>query len=697
VDDPYAALGVPVEATAPPPTPAQQPAASDAPPAAPADAASPAADPYAQVADNADAPDNPGFTEEQKRLIQGYIPKARDAADLEKFSLEVSGGRSRIGNAQAVLEALHQGHKPENFAWEDPTPRTEETPSAGEQLLDNTVNDVAGIAQGAAALPDMAAEGMGKVLSAIPNLISQGLESAGHGDAAKWVQENITHPLANPPQIGDVVEGISPTPDTDAGKANRLIGQVVGGAAAFPESAVKSVVSKIVGEVPNAIKVVSAAPPSIVSEAKDAGVRVLTSDVKPPRTFVGKAAQAIGERIPITGTGGVREAQQSERVAAVKSLAQDYGATADELASPHIDDVAKDLADTRGALLTKLTAQKNAVIDKLQGAVPVPKAIAAINEQIARLSGINADAYAPVVAKLRNFRDQIASGKTLSQIEGNRKLLGDMFSDPSLASIKTDGEKAVNAIYAPLRDDMGAFIKANGEPADFSRWKGANDALAGLAGNLKNTALKRVLTTAETTPENVARLLFSAKPSDVRLLYDGLSDAGKTKAQSAIIQRAVEKAGGVDSVSPDRFATQIGKLGNQIGVFFSGKDLARVSGLGRVLSATQRASQANLAPPTGVQAVPYAMGAGFTTLFGLPGGISAAAGTGLLARAYESAPVRDLLLKLGRAKPGSSQETMLLKRAASAFNAALRKHVPEALNDNTLSSAAAEPQEQNQQ
>jgi hypothetical protein len=110
-------------------------------------------------------------------------------------------------------------------------------------------------------------------------------------------------------------------------------------------------------------------------------------------------------------------------------------------------------------LLTKLTAQKNAVIDKLQGAVPAPRAISAINEQIARLSGINADAYAPVIAKLQNFRDQIASGKTLSQIEGNRKLLGDMFSDPSLASIKTDGEKAVNAIYAPLRDDMGAFIK----------------------------------------------------------------------------------------------------------------------------------------------------------------------------------------------------------------------------------------------
>jgi hypothetical protein len=57
-----------------------------------------------------------------------------------------------------------------------------------------------------------------------------------------------------------------------------------------------------------------------------------------------------------------------------------------------------------------------------------------------------------------------------------------MFADPSLAAIKGDGQKALNAIYGPLRDDMGAFIKANGKPADFSRWQSANDALSGWSG-----------------------------------------------------------------------------------------------------------------------------------------------------------------------------------------------------------------------
>jgi hypothetical protein len=112
------------------------------------------------------------------------------------------------------------------------------------------VNDVAGIAQGAAALPDMAAEGVGKVLSAIPNAISQALSAAGHEDAANWIQDNITHHLANPVQIGDAVEEVAPTPDTTSGKVDRFIGNLVGGAVTVPAAATDAVVAKLVGEAP---------------------------------------------------------------------------------------------------------------------------------------------------------------------------------------------------------------------------------------------------------------------------------------------------------------------------------------------------------------------------------------------------------------------------------------------------------------
>lgn len=569
-------------------------------------------------------------------------------------------------------------------------------PGIGEQLLENTKNDVAGLVQGAAALPDLAAEGVGKVLSVIPNAISHALSAVGHEDAANWIQSNITHNLANPVQIGDAVESIAPTPDTTAGKVNRFIGQLAGGAAAVPASAVDTAVARLVGTAPKALAEAKVAAPQIVDEAKQAGIPVMTSDLMPPKTFIGKTIMAMGERVPYAGMGGPRAAQQADRVAAVKSLAQEYGAASgDDLTSPAVDAVASDLAKTRSNLITKLTNQKNAVIAKIPGAVPAPNAINAINEQIARLSGINGDAYAPVIAKLQSFRDQLSSGKTLEQIEGNRKLLGDLFSDPSLASVKSDGEKALNAIYGPLRDDMGAFIKTAGEHGDFGRWKAANDTLSGIVGQLKNAALKKALATSDTTPENVASLLFSTKPSDVRLLYDGLTSEGRAKAQAAILQRAVEKAGGLENISPDKFAGQVKALGKSIGVFFQGKDLARIDGLTRVLNATRRASEASVAPPTGVQAVPAVTAALFTEVSGSAlKGLLASAGSGLLARVYESPAVRDLLVKLGRSKPASSQETMLLKRTVAAIASGMKNHAPSgALNDNisAIASAAASP------
>jgi hypothetical protein len=221
----------------------------------------------------------------------------------------------------------------------------------------------------------------------------------------------------------------------------------------------------------------------------------------------------------------------------------------------------------------------------------------------------------------------------------------------------------------------------------------ANDTLSGMVGQLKNAALKKALATAEATPENVANLLFSAKPSDVRLLYGNLTQAGRAKAQSAILQRAVEKAGGMENISPDKFAGQVKALGKSIGVFFQGKDLARIEGLARVLNATKRASEASVAPPTGVQAVPVVTATLFTEATGSAlKGLLASAGSGLLARAYESPPVRDLLMKLGRSKPASSQETMLLKRTVAAIVSGAQNRTPSGmLNDNVsaITSAAA--------
>jgi hypothetical protein len=48
-----------------------------------------------------------GWTDDQKHQIQAYVPQAKNAADLEGFAKQLSGGKWTIGNAQDTLDAYH--------------------------------------------------------------------------------------------------------------------------------------------------------------------------------------------------------------------------------------------------------------------------------------------------------------------------------------------------------------------------------------------------------------------------------------------------------------------------------------------------------------------------------------------------------------------------------------------------------------
>jgi hypothetical protein len=440
----------------------------------------------------------------------------------------------------------------------------------------------------------------------------------------------------------------------------------------------------------------------VLDEARQAGVRVMTSDVKPPKTFIGKNTMALGERIPIVGTGGPRASQQAERIAAVKSFVRDYGG--DDVvdvfdASPSaLNDVTENLAKTRGAALTTLSNQKNTVIDKFAAPVPIPTATAYIDKKITELQRINPEKLGPVIAELESWKRTLA-GKTLREIEENRKILGAAFDDPSLASIRTIGKKAISDLYGPLRSDMGEFIKRSGGQADFTRWKTANDRLAAMSGELGDAAFKSVLRKADATPENVAKLLFSKKPSDVGRLYANLDQAGRARAQAAILQRAYDRAISADGgLSAERFTRNIEALGASVGVMFKGDDLARLKGLTRVLEVTRRAAESSAMPPTGVQNAPVAWGYTLGALFGQAALPIAAVG-GLFARAYESAPVRNILLNLAKSKKGSQQEALLISRLATEVQkvGAVRSMNMGALNDNVGVRAAAGNAEEDQQ
>jgi hypothetical protein len=431
--------------------------------------------------------------------------------------------------------------------------------------------------------------------------------------------------------------------------------------------------------------------PAAVREAEEAGIRVMTTDVLQPTTFAGRWLQRTGEMIPGAGTGGPRAAQQQERIDASVDLLRNYG-VAEASASDNtvIANVSKDLLARRGENLTKYTGMKNEVIERLSQpgtTVPVARSVAKIDEEIARLNSISPTQFKPVIDRLITWRDDltgtrevtlpngqrqvVVQGQPLATIEVLRKQIGESFADPSLASVRGEGEKVLSRIYAPLREDMADFIKTAGQRRDFDKWNIANRQLSSMAGELELGVMKAALAKGDTSPEVIRSMLFSAKPSDVKALYRGLSADGKRNARTAVLQEAFNKVGGnFENLSPDQFKRQLIRLGSPIGVFFSGQDLKAVEGLTRALKMTEQAGRAGVSPPTGVQAVPVVGAAVLTDILGGAGaGIVGGATIGGIARLYESAPVRNILLKLPQTAAGSAQEQELIKQLTAAIRA----------------------------
>jgi hypothetical protein len=420
-----------------------------------------------------------------------------------------------------------------------------------------------------------------------------------------------------------------------------------------------------------------------VKDAETAGVPVLTSDARPPTTFAGKWLQKTTESIPILGTGGVRSAQQDLRAEAVQNLARSFGVNLGDDVDT-ISAVTQDLLRRRGSQLKQYTGLKSSVIESEQlrnaGSVNVIRAVSAIDEQIAILSRLRSDQVGPIIERLRDWRGAllgektvkgpngrnmvVQEGQSLENIELLRKQIGQSFESADLASVRQLGQKSLNLIYGPLKEDMRTFIQKFGNRNDVKRFDIANTRLSEMAGELDNSLFKRVLSKGEVTPETISSMLFSKKPSDVKLLFKNLDAAGQANARTAIITKmfkdSVNANGGV---SPDVFKNQIKKMSEQLGVFFNQRDLQSVEGLGRILALTQRASQANLLPPTGAMLqIPIIGGLLTQTFGGVGAGVVAAGSLGALARIIESPAVRNILIKLPKIKSGSPQEAELLKR-----------------------------------
>jgi hypothetical protein len=421
----------------------------------------------------------------------------------------------------------------------------------------------------------------------------------------------------------------------------------------------------------------------LVDDSARLQTQVMTSDVFPPKTFVGKSVQATGERIPIIGTGPVRAQQQANRVQDVRNLLRQFGA--DDAANAS-DDVMRDLINKRSANLTRWTGMQQDVLESVGKAkpgqtVPMTNTLDKIDDSINYLKSLKTASVQPAINTLDDWKNAVQN-QSPENILTLRRQIGEVFAAPELTSVRSTMQKQLSSIYKSVNDDLTSFIgDAAGQQAK-TKWAIANKELSKMMGELDLDILKSTLEKGVDRPEVVRNMLLNKDRSVIQALNRNLTADGRAAARTAIMQEVGKKVG--DNASPEKFLTEMRKLrasGDPIGVFFGQDELKQIEGLTRVLNATSRASQAALFPATGVQAaIPstaIAAGLGLEKIFGtgLLQTLGALAGVGVVgggARLYESPAVRNILMKLPTVAANSVEEGALFKRlleTAQAYNA----------------------------
>lgn len=396
--------------------------------------------------------------------------------------------------------------------------------------------------------------------------------------------------------------------------------------------------------------------------AESNNLPLMTSDVAQPGTFAGRSAQALGEKIPIAGTGGMRRGQQEARSQLVQDYAEKYGKAAPDDIVQSLRRQTNKVKQAAGSRLSDIQNQMAAA-----GAVRPTAAIDALDAEISNLSKLGKVSDTQTISKLQAYRDELSGATDFNQLRNLRtQFRQDVKGERNIWPSRS--EASVNRVYSALTGDLDNAVSSNLGPATASKYRQANAAYANEAQLVNNTRLKNVLQKGDLTPEVVNNLLFSSKPSEVKQLYASLDSKGRSAARTAVIGKAYERSGG----SPDKFLNEVNRIGSQTGILFKGADKQYLNGLTNYLDSTRRAAKAGAVTPTGQEILQFGAPAAVAT--DLVGGGGLATGSfaayGALARAYESKPARTAMLRLANTPKGSTAFEKQLEVVNRALTAA---------------------------
>jgi len=384
----------------------------------------------------------------------------------------------------------------------------------------------------------------------------------------------------------------------------------------------------------------------VVEAGRELNVPVMTTDVLPPQGVIGGLARQTGERIPFAGTTGPRIAQQRAREQAVENFAAEF---------PPISE--SDIIGSLKAQKKAISGKAGDVIERTKtnlsnvDSVDITDVNKTIDDLIEDLSTPGRIQDPVAIERLNAVKESLNAGpQPFDILRDNRTTIRETLEqiDPTGRSQLTSRAKSqFQKVYNSITRTLDAEVQENLGETALRQYKQADGVFFRQANDLRKTRLKTVLDKGDLTPETVNNLIFSTKPSEVKLLFKSLNTEGRKNVRGALISRAVEKATkDNDVLDPSKFAKELNKIKTGTDVFFRGDDAKRLRGLKVLMQATRQAKDAAVVTATGQSLLP-AVGVGAGALVGFWPAIAGMATAGGAARLYESQAVRNMLINLG--------------------------------------------------
>ena len=521
-----------------------------------------------------------------------------------------------------------------------------------------------------------AIQAFGQVAGGGLDIIGEGLSAAGSGIAA-ITPEAIKKPIAE--TFDEAVNFIA---DSDIGSA--AIDAIKGGVETYQEWAKENPnASKTLESGVNlALVLAPVKPKPFEAKSAEGAIKgatpeltaalskgdVLTSDVFPPKTFVGKAFQKISERVPVAGTGKVRATQQTSRVEAVENIAREFGI---DSASAFESDIVKGVSRVFKGAQKKASKFRTEAVDELNklGSVAPKAAIKEIDDQITKVSALGAQGDTELIKALQNIKGELSGD--FGRLKDIRTTIFTDISDVAGArnAIKSGGDAVLTKVAGALSKDLDDFAVAaskTGATREMkqaaNKWKASNRIFKDNFAKAKETELKRALTKGKLQPEVINTTLKGGKRSELARLHGNLDLAGRKSVRQQILKTALEKSGWPESPNPTIFLNEINRLNNKkaVDIFFKGADRRELDGVKKFLDMTRRAQEsaasiASQAEVTGAALI------GSTAVAAAPT-IATATLVGLGGRMLESKPIRNLLIQLSAPKISQKKAKTLAEK-----------------------------------